>query len=99
MRSIMMGLAVLGTLAAGGIRAEAHPLPASPAVVQPSAVQQVDWGYCGPRCQEQRREVRQREIERQRLAEHRRWEQQRWQVTHRHPQHTGITATEWQRRR
>jgi hypothetical protein len=65
MRTIILGLTILGALTVGpGARA---------ALVYQPMIQQVDSNDCGPRCQQQRREVRQRaERERHgRMEEHR----------------------------
>jgi hypothetical protein len=84
MRNIIAGCAALGLAAVATITpAGAHTLSA-PGIVQPS-VQQARWNECGPRCQEQRREIRQHELARERMAQHHRWEEQRhWHNDYRH---------------
>jgi hypothetical protein len=55
MRTIMAGLAVLGTLALGTMApASAHPRAVSQPVVQSHPVQQAEWDDCGSGCQEYR---------------------------------------------
>ena len=88
MRNIMAGIAVLGTLAVVAVApASAHRL-AVPPVGHSSATQQAEWDgdWCGPRCEEHRREMREREREHLRWAQHRRWdEHRRWEESRRYP--------------
>ena len=63
MRTTLIALAATtGLIGLSSIDASAATVTPAPAVGQVSAVQTVDWGYCGPRCQ---------------YAQHRRWQAER----------------------
>ena len=86
MRNIMVGFAVVGLLAVGvAAPATAYTLSAPMGVVQPNAIQRVDWNNCGRHCGD-RQEARERALEHQRWVQHRRWEEHhRWEESNRYP--------------
>ena len=97
MRNTMAGFAILGALTLGAVTpVSARSLAVSSSVEHATALQRVGWDNCGPRCQEQRREVRARERERQRLAQHRREVRERERERQRLARHRWEEHRRWE---
>jgi hypothetical protein len=75
MRTIVLGLALMGALTAGASAAQTGGILDKQATVQP-----VYWygDYCGPRCQEHRAWRQHERWEGRRAWRHHRWEERRY---------------------